>query len=58
MSALPAAYLVLCLVVAAVLLLWLRWPGIARAEVVWGMAALLPLLCALAVALQQTLPGA
>ncbi|MFC4427767.1 hypothetical protein [Deinococcus navajonensis] len=58
MSLLALCYLLLSLLVAAVLTLWLTRPGPARAEVVWGTAALLPLLAALAVALGQSrLPG-
>lgn len=55
MSLLALFYLLLCLVVALTLVGWLRRPGVARAEVVWGMAALLPLLAALAVALRHPL---
>jgi hypothetical protein len=48
---LPALYLLLTLACAGVLLALLRWPGQARAGAVWGLAALLPLLAALAGAL-------
>ena len=54
MSLLALCYLVLTLLVAAALVLWLRRPGQARAEVVWGTAALLPLLAALVVALSHS----
>ncbi|MBZ9752639.1 hypothetical protein GO986_00690 [Deinococcus sp. HMF7620] len=46
------AYLFLTLLAAAALLLFLWRPGLARAGVVWGLGALLPLLAALVVALQ------
>lgn len=48
---LPALYLLLTLAFAGALLLLLWRPGAARAEVVWGLAALLPLLVAVAEAL-------
>ncbi|UBV42042.1 hypothetical protein LAJ19_10380 [Deinococcus taeanensis] len=44
-------YLLVTLAVTAVLLLFLLRPGAARATTVWGLAALLPLLAALVVAL-------
>lgn len=47
-----ALYLGVCLLFAAALLLFLLRPGVARPLVVWGVAALLPLLAALASALQ------
>lgn len=48
---LPALYLLLTLAFAGVLLLLLWRPGAARGTVVWGLAALLPLLAAVAGAL-------
>lgn len=48
---LPILYLLLALACAGALLASLRWPGHARAGAVWGLAALLPLLAALAGAL-------
>lgn len=45
------AYLLLTLLTALALLLFLLRPGLARAGVVWGLGALLPLLAALVVAL-------
>ncbi|WP_019585029.1 hypothetical protein [Deinococcus apachensis] len=48
---LPALYLLLTLAFAGVLLLLLWRPGEARGMVVWGLAALLPLLAAVAGAL-------
>ena len=48
---LSALYLLLTLAAAGALLALLRWPEHARAGVVWGLAALLPLLAALAGAL-------
>lgn len=47
----PALYLLLTLAFAGVLLLLLLRPGAARGMVVWGLAALLPLLAAVAGAL-------
>ncbi|WP_343757329.1 hypothetical protein [Deinococcus depolymerans] len=44
-------YLLLTLATAALLLLFLLRPGAARAAAVWGLAALLPLLAAMVVAL-------
>lgn len=46
-----AVYALLCLLFLAALVLLLLRPGAARAASVWGLAALLPVLCALAVAL-------
>ncbi len=46
-----ALYLLLTLAVTALLLLFLLRPGVARAGTVWGLAALLPLLAAMVVAL-------
>lgn len=43
-----ALYLLLTLAFAGVLVLFLLRPGVARPTVVWGLAALLPLLAALA----------
>ena len=48
---LPGLYLLFTLVFAAVLLALLWRPGAARAMTVWGLAALLPLLAAVAGAL-------
>ncbi|GAA5532162.1 hypothetical protein [Deinococcus aluminii] len=48
---LPALYLLFTLAFAAVLLALLWRPGAARGSVVWGLAALLPLLAAVAGAL-------
>lgn len=48
---LPALYLLLTLAFAGALLLLLWRPGAARGMVVWGLAALLPLLAAVAGAL-------
>lgn len=47
------AYLLLTLLTVLALLLFLLRPGLARAGVVWGLGALLPLLAALVVALQH-----
>ena len=44
-------YLLLTLLCVGALLLFLARPGLARPLVVWGLAALLPLLAALTVAL-------
>ncbi|GGR52948.1 hypothetical protein GCM10008959_13000 [Deinococcus seoulensis] len=46
-----ALYLLLTLATAALLLLFLLRPGAARAGAVWGLAATLPLLAAMVVAL-------
>lgn len=51
MSGLSLVYLLLTLGGAALLVLWLRRPGSVRAEVIWGLAAILPLFAALVVAL-------
>lgn len=48
---LPGLYLLLTLAFAGVLLLLLWRPGAARGTVIWGLAALLPLLAAVAGAL-------
>ncbi|WP_189073226.1 hypothetical protein [Deinococcus sedimenti] len=46
-------YLIGTLAFAALLLLFLLRPGAARPMVVWGISALLPLLAAMVVALNQ-----
>ena len=51
MSGLSLVYLLLTLGGATVLILWLRRPGSVRAEMVWALAAILPLFAALVVAL-------
>ncbi|MBZ9712612.1 MULTISPECIES: hypothetical protein [Deinococcus] len=47
------AYALLTLLATAALVLFLLRPGLARAGVVWGLGALLPLLAALVVALSH-----
>ncbi|MXV18932.1 hypothetical protein [Deinococcus xianganensis] len=48
-----ALYLIVTLACAALMLLFLLRPGVARPMVVWGLSALLPLLAAMVVALNH-----
>ena len=51
MALLPLLYLLLTLLLTAALLLFLCWPGAARAPVVWGLAAGLPVMAGMTAAL-------
>ncbi|GGR94788.1 hypothetical protein GCM10008960_22180 [Deinococcus sedimenti] len=53
LTGMGSLYLIGTLAFAALLLLFLLRPGAARPMVVWGISALLPLLAAMVVALNQ-----